>query len=159
MASTDIKNSKQLTDVILDRYAASALQLTQKEIYNSIQESINEYYHEYSPDFYSRKFKFLNSLIKTEIVRLGNNISCEVKIDESYLKYSYPNQMSDDLSATGLDVVKWANRESGYGNHGGTVDAGRSEGFWDIGLRDMGGEIGILTVLKNNLKKRGLNLI
>lgn len=157
MATVYVKNQRQLTDAILERYAASALKKTQQEIYDAIQESIYEYYREYTPEFYDRKFKFMNSLIKTDIIRKGNSLSCEVKIDESYLHYSYPNNGGSQV--TGLEVAQWANRDvSGYGNHGGTVDIGRDDGFFDIGLQDLGGKAGIMALLKNNLIKRGLNV-
>lgn len=157
MATVYVKNPNQLADALLERYAASALEKIQQEVYDAIQESIYEYYGEYTPEFYDRKFKFMNSLIKTDIVRKSNTLSCEVKIDENYLRYSYPN--NGGLQATGLDVAQWANRNvSGYGNHGGTIDAGRDNGFFDIGLQDLGGKIGIIALLKNNLIKRGLNV-
>lgn len=158
MSAVYIKNHKQLADTILEKYAALALKKTQQIIFDVIQESMLEYYEEYDPKFYNRKLKLLNSLIKTEIVRTGNTISCEVKIDESYLNYTYPD--NGGLRATGLDVVQWANREiSGYGNHGGTVDAGRDDGVWDIGLRGLGGDTGIMKLLIGNLKERGLSIV
>lgn len=158
MSTAYIKNHKQLADTILEKYAASALKKTQQIIFDVIQESMLEYYKEYDPKFYNRKFKLLNSLIKTEVIRTSNTVSCEVKIDEAYLKYAYPD--NGGLRATGLDVVQWANRDvSGYGNHGGTVNAGRDEGVWNIGLRDLGGETGIMKLLIGNLKKRGLSVV
>lgn len=159
MATVKIKNSKQLKDILLEQYAASALKKTQKEIYDIIQESITEFYREYSPQRYHRQYKFLNSLVKTELVRKGGSISCEVKIDENYLNYPYSEQerFNPSLPATGLDVVKWANNEiSGLGKHGGTVYTGNDKGFWDEAMESLGGDIGILALFKNNLKKRGL---
>ncbi len=162
MATNYIKNTKQLADAILEKYVASALKKTQQEIYDCIHESINEYYKEYTPDFYQRTYKFLNSLVKTDIVRVGNSITCEVRIDEDYLNYEYPGNGSYlfNVPATGLDVVQWANREDYMnGNHGATVDAGREQGFWDEAMQTLGGETGIIAILKNNLKRRGLNVI
>lgn len=157
MATTYIKNQKQLADVILEKYVASAMKATQQMVYDAIQESITEYYKEYTPEVYERTYKFLNSLIKTDIIRVGNTISCEVKIDERFLEYEYPN--GGGINATGLDVVQWANREvPGYGNHGGTVDTGRDDGFWDVAMQTLGGDFGIMTLLNNNLKRRGLNV-
>lgn len=158
MATTYVKNQKQLADAILEKYVASAMKMTQQTIYDAIQESINTFYSEYDPKVYERQFIFLQSLIKTDINRIGNTISCEVKIDEDYLKYQYPD--NGGLNATGLDVVKWANRDiNGYGNHGGTVDVGRDNGFWDDAVDGtLGGETGIIAILKASLKKRGLNI-
>lgn len=158
MSSAYIKNSKQLADRVLDAYVSSALKATQQIIYETIQESITEFYSEYSPEFYSRTYKFLNSLVKTDVVRSGNSIQCVVKINEDYLNYSYPNQdFSPSLSATGSDVAHWANRDFGFGNHGGTVNTD-SSGFWDRAMQDLGSETGIMALLISNLKKRGLNI-
>ena len=159
MATVYIKNQEQLRK-ILQSYVASALEKTQKEIYDVIQESINEYYREYAPKYCDRTYKFLNSLVKPKVEIDGDTITCEVKLDEEYLRYHYPGSgFENDYPATGLDVASWANRDvPGVGNHGYTVDAGRDIGFWDEGLQTLGGEIGIIRILVNNLEKRGLKV-
>ena len=160
MGTVYIKNQEQLRKV-LQSYVASALEKTQKEIYDVIQESINDYYKEYTPKYYDRTYKFLNSLVKPKIEIKGDTIECEVKIDEDYLRYHYPGSNFEyDYPATGRDVVSWANRDvPGAGNHGYTVDAGRDIGFWDEGIQTLGGEIGIIRTLVYNLEKRGLKVV
>lgn len=160
MGTVYIKNQEQLRKV-LQSYVASALEKTQKEIYDVIQESINEYYREYTPSVYQRTYKFLNSLVKPKVEIDGDTITCEVKLDEEYLRYHYPGNPSwkGNVPATGQDVASWANRDvPGAGNHGYTVDEGRDIGFWDEGLQTLGGEIGIIRILVNNLEKRGLKV-
>lgn len=160
MGTVYIKNQEQLRKV-LQSYVASALEKTQEEIYDVIQKSINEYYREYTPSFYQRTYKFLNSLVKPKVEIKGNSIECEVKIDEEYLRYHYPgSNFANDYPATGQDVVSWANRDvPGAGNHGYTVDEGRDIGFWDEGIQTLGGEIGIIRMLVYNLEKRGLKVV
>lgn len=160
MGTVYIKNQEQLRKV-LQSYVASALEKTQEEIYDVIQKSINEYYREYTPSFYQRTYKFLNSLVKPKVEIKGNSIECEVKIDENYLRYHYlGSNFSYDYPATGNDVASWANRDvPGAGNHGYTVDEGRDIGFWDEGVQTLGGEIGIIRILVNNLEKRGLKVV
>ena len=160
MGTVYIKNQEQLRK-ILQSYVASALEKTQEEIYDVIQKSINEYYREYTPSFYQRTYKFLNSLVKPKVEIKGNFIECEVKIDENYLRYHYPgSNFSYDYPATGNDVASWANRDvPGAGNHGYTVDEGRDIGFWDEGVQTLGGERGIIRLLVNNLEKRGLKVV
>ena len=160
MGTVYIKNQEQLRKV-LQSYVASALEKTQKEIYDIIQESINDYYKEYTPKYYDRTYKFLNSLVKPKVEIKGDTIECEVKIDEEYSRYHYPgSDFEYDYPATGRDVASWANRDvSDAGNHGYTVDAGRDIGFWDEGIQTLGGEIGIIRMLVYNLEKRGLKVV
>lgn len=167
-----IRTKKDL-DKLLKEIAYKMLSKTRDEIYKAINDSINEYYSEYSPTTYSRKYRFLNSLVKTEIKQKGNELYCEVKIDEDYLNYAYPYTGRfnpsyphdyDGRSAMGMDIVNWANRkypddgDYGFeqGNHGYTINAGRDEGFWDGTLQELGD---IILILKKNLKNQGIKIV
>lgn len=157
--TTIIKSIKDLNK-ILEQRATLVLQMAQKDIAECIQESINEYYKEKVfrggtsnvPAVYDRTFKLLNSLVKTEIVKKGNALSCEVKIDDAYLNYHYPNTMGG-IAATGLDVLTWNNKD---GSHGGTVDGDWR--IWDEAIRTLGGETGIMRILEEKLKKCGITV-
>lgn len=163
-----IRNEKDL-DSLLKRIAYKMLSRTRDEIYGAIQKSIDEYYSEYTPAVYKRKYKFLNSLVKTEIKQQGNELRCEVKIDEDYLRYAYPYTGKfnpsyphdyDGRFAMGMDVVNWANRkcpddDEPGGNHGYTKDVGRDDGFWDGTLEELGD---IIQLLKKNLKNQGIKI-
>lgn len=156
---TVIKTIKDLNRLLEER-ATLALEMAQKDIAACIQDSINEYYKEKvfsgglscTPDVYSRTYKLLNSLVKTDIVKNGNTLSCEVKIDDSYLNYQYPNTMSW-MVATGRDILMW-NNESG--SHGGTIEG--EWRIWDEAMRTLGGDTGIMAILIEKLKKCGINL-
>lgn len=159
--ATIVKNIDELQR-LLEQRATFALKSTQQIVYDCIQESIIEYYHEKvfsggtssTPKVYDRTWKLLNSLVKTNIVKVGNTIQCEVKIDDSYLTYQYPGTEGwDGVSATGLDVLTW-NEENG--SHGKTVDGDWK--IWSEAMQTLGGDTGIMAILTSKLKKAGLNI-
>lgn len=157
-----IRNQKELQKV-LNVYLQKALQETQKIVYDVIDSSIKQFYDEYDPVVYSRTGKFLNSLVSTNIIKKENSYTCEVKIDEDYLKYSYPGNpdWAGNVPATGYSVAKWADRQSiafDGGNHGYTVDAGREDGFWNSAIEELGDIPGLIKIFKENLIKQGLPL-
>lgn len=149
MAQIVIKNPSDLIK-ILDARVSRALKMTQNEIYKVIQSSLSEYYHEpvfggsSIPKQYERLYKMLNSIVKTDIVCSGNSFSCTVGVDEGYLSYTYPG------GATGREVWEWANANT----HGGTVE-GNLE-VWNNAINNLGGEQGIINLMKQNLKKCGV---
>lgn len=166
-----IKNSQELNK-LLKQIAYKMLSKTRDEVYDAIDKSIKEYYTEYTPTIYERKYRFLNSLVKTEIKQKGNELWCEVKIDEGYLKYIYPYTGKFDPSyphehdydgrfAMGIDVVNWANRQypdddDNGGNHGYTRDSKRETGFWDGAIDELGD---ILKILRKNLTDQGIKVV
>lgn len=164
-----IKNGADLNK-FLEKIAYNMLDMTRNKIYDAIKLSIDQYYSEYHPSRYERSYKFLKSLVKTDIVKRGNELYCEVKIDENYLNYvyPYPNKFNpsypqdyDGRDATGYDVVSWANRQfpndsEPRGNHGYTVNAGRDDGFWDGTMEELGD---IIALMKQNIEKQGVKII
>lgn len=139
--ATVIKSISDLTRIIELR-VQKALEMTQQEIFEVIQEHITDYYKEYNPIIYQRTWKFLNSLIKTDIIKSPNGLSCTVEIDENYLSYRYKGEI------TGLEVSSLANKHS----HGGIYDDDFVQ-FWDDSMQDLGMKPGILAIMKRNLKK------
>lgn len=142
--ATVIRSMSDLTKILESR-TQQALKMTQQEIFEVIQQHIVDYYHEYSPCMYQRTWEFLNSLIKTEIVKSSNGISCSVEIDRDYLSRNYKG------GATGLDVVTYANQHS----HGGVYDDDFGK-FWDDAMVELGLEPGIKYLIKKNLQKCGV---
>ncbi|MCM1232637.1 MAG: hypothetical protein NC489_21130 [Ruminococcus flavefaciens] len=144
--ATVIRSMNDLTKILESR-VQKALEMTQQEIYEVIQKHITEYYQEYSPRFYQRTWDFLNSLIKTKVVKSANGLSCTVEIDRAYLSGRYRG------GATGLEVATYANEHS----HGGVYDDDFGQ-FWDDAMEELGLEPGIRYLMKNNLKKYGVNV-
>lgn len=160
MAKYVAKTQGELTK-LLEKQAMIALKAVQDIIYKCIHESIQQYYSEYDPIRYNRSYRLLNSLVSTDIVKSGNMLSCEVKIDENYLNYTYvgnPNEprIPHYNPATGLDVVMWANQKQ----HGGLSNDSFNIEFWDDAIDgSLGGDEGIISLLKKNLIKAGLKLV
>lgn len=158
---TVIKSIKDLNK-ILEQRATMAMKMAQKDIGECIQESIDEYYREKVfrggtsciPEVYDRTYKLLNSMVKTEIVKSGNTLSCKVGISDDYLNYKYPGTNGwDGVDATGRDVLDWNNAD---GSHGGSVDGDWK--IWDEAMRTLGGETGIMAIFISKLKKCGIKV-
>lgn len=158
---TVIKSIKDLNK-ILEQRATMAMKMAQKDIGECIQESIDEYYREKVfrggtsciPEVYDRTYKLLNSMVKTEIVKSGNILSCKVGISDDYLNYKYPGTNGwDGVDATGRDVLDWNNEN---GSHGGSVDGDWK--IWDEAMRTLGGETGIMAIFLSKLKKCGIKV-
>lgn len=137
---------------ILELKIKKALEMTQNEMFKVFQKHITDYYKEpvfrdgtsAIPMLYEREYKLLNSLIKTDIVKNGNTLSCTVEIDPDYLNYKYIG------GATGLDVMLSANEQF----HGWSIEGDIR--IWNDALAELGLKPGILYLLKSNLKKCGV---
>lgn len=148
-----IKSINDLTKII-DLRIKQALKMTQQEIFKVFQNHIRDYYKEpvfqdgqsALPMIYDRTYKMLNSLIKTDIIKKDNTISCSVEIDPNYLDYKYIG------GATGLDVMLSANQQF----HGWSIEGDMR--IWDDALEELGLKIGILYIMKKNLKKCGVSV-
>lgn len=158
---TVIKSIKDF-DKIIEQRVSMALKMAQKDIGECIQESIDEYYREKVfrggasaiPLVYDRTYKLLNSMIKAEIVKSGNTLSCQVGISDDYLNYKYPGTDGwDGVDATGRDVLTWNNEN---GSHGGSVDGDWR--IWHEAMQTLSGESGIMSIFISKLKKCGINV-
>lgn len=161
MATVIIKDDKSF-EKSFDLFIGYALKQAQQIVYDCIQDSINEYYKEKVfrggsaiPSVYERSYKLLNSLVKTDMIKIGKSWQCEVKIDESYLNYQYPGTPGwSGIPATGQDVLEWNNAD---GSHGRTVDGEWK--IWEQAITALGGENGIIEILKVKLKKAGIPIV
>ena len=152
MAQAIIRNPNDLIK-IFDARVSQALKMTQAEIYKAFQESLSEYYHEpvfggsSIPKQYERLYKMLNSIVKTDIIKSGDGFSCTVEVDRDYLGYNYQG------GATGQEGWEWANANT----HGGTIRGNLK--VWDNAIDCLGGEQGIINLMKQNLKKCGVPIV
>lgn len=149
MATVTIRNMNDLSKIFEARISM-ALKMTQDRIYKVIQEHISDYYHEKVfrgsaiPEVYDRQYKFLNSLIKTNMVATSTGLSCTVEVDPYYLAYKYPG------GASGTDVWSSANEKF----HGWSIEGDMR--VWDDAMAELGLEYGIKDLMKTNLKKCGI---
>lgn len=155
MAKT-VKNWNELQRAIEGRIQLS-LKQTRDIVAKCIQESLNDYYKEKVfngsciPKRYVRTYELLNSMVKTEVVKKNNQFSCEVKISEDYLNHVY----KDDDKTIGLDVLTV---NEAYGWHGVTAPVLGDHHIWTEAINNIIAKGGILSILKEKLKKNGLNI-
>ena len=154
-----VRNWNEFQKIIEGRIQL-ALKQTQDVVAKCLQESITDYYKEKIfrggtssiPAVYERTYTLLNSMVKTDVVKNGNTFHCEVKIDDSYLSYTYPNSTN-----TGLDVLQ-ANELGGW--HGASDDFQKlgEHHIWTEAINNIADECGILAIFKKKLKKCGINI-
>ncbi len=82
--SQTIKNISQLQKT-MDKYAVYITDKMADGVKRTIEEFIKFYYQEYSPEFYSRTWEFLNSVVRTDTVKKSNVWCTEVYIDTSII--------------------------------------------------------------------------
>lgn len=82
--SKTIKNISQLQNA-MDKYAVYITDKIADGVKRTIEEFIKFYYQEYSPEFYSRTWEFLNSVVRTDTVKKDNTWCAEVYIDTSII--------------------------------------------------------------------------
>lgn len=153
MATVYLKSNNDILKFFKSRVSA-ALKMTRDDIFNVIQKHIVDYYKEpvfrngtsALPLLYDRTYKLLNSLIKTDVVINGNTLSCTVEVDPNYLNYQYMGGTS------GLDVWLSANEQF----HGWSIEGDIR--IWDDALAEIGLEPGIKYLMKENLKRCGINV-
>lgn len=151
--ATKITTQAMLEGKVLEKYVATAVKSARNNLYKTIQSYVVEYYKEYTPSAYERTWKFLNSLIKTDVKINGNEIECYVRLDEAYLNYKYPISASYRQAVSGKDVATWAN----MGLHGGYTEG--DVNFWDDALAEYGLSYGFMSDLKTYLQKAGFKIL
>lgn len=142
--SKTIKNMAQLQSA-LDKYAAYVTDKMADEVKRKIEEFIRYYYHEYSPEFYSRTWKFLNSVVKTEAVKNGTAWCAQVYIDTSII---YANGWT----------MKGTAEQANEGWHGWhhAVQVGDAH-FWDDAMEEIHSPA-FINKFAGFLKSKGLNV-
>lgn len=154
-----IRNWNELQRILEGRIQ-SALAKTRDIVAQCLQESLNEYYKEKvfrggtsnQPLVYQRSYALLNSMIKTDVVKVGNAFHCEVKIDENYLQYNY-----EDNGDTGRDILMM----NEYGGWHGITPEWRVEGehhIWTEAENNIMEQGGILSIFKEKMKQYGINV-
>lgn len=160
MAQVIIKDIRDITKIFEAR-VSKALKATQDEIYKIIQKHITAYYQEKVfdgssiPAVYERTYQFLNSLIKTDIVSDGSSFGCSVKIDMESLDYLQPAEVVIDMIYRGYHADKSLN--NGFYETPRNI---RTLGnFWEDSIEELGGEVGIMDLMKKNLIKFGVPVV
>ena len=141
------KNENDLKIYLLEQ-CREALKMAQDEIYHIINQFVKEFYRDYSPEMYERTFQLYNSLVKSDIVRIGNGYRAEVYFDYGTLEYL------TGAKPSGKQVMDAA----AYGEHGAYglhVEYGRiGTSIWTDPMRILSNEA--IQILKKRLIEAGI---
>ena len=146
-------NEKQLKKFIIDK-CSKAVASAENKVYTELAGNLNQFYSEFSPEYYIRTGSLFNSLDLTNVVSTGDGVWAEVYFDTpSYQNGkvllqdgSYGNAYWD-----GETVLRVA--LTGILPHGGWEDG---TAIWTESMDSLGGRQGIKDLLKRELKKQGL---
>jgi len=81
-----IHSSSELKSVLLPKIK-QAIGVTQSQIYNIIDDLLQRFYEEYTPEQYKRTYQLLRSLVVTKIEETTNGYKAIVYFDYTKLKY------------------------------------------------------------------------
>lgn len=117
MRKLAIKTYKELFNK-LDNVLVKNLEQMSYHAEAVIKSFIQYYYDDYDPEWYRRTYQFLDSCVRTDVMKEGNKYIVDIYIDHENLHYAIKN--------TKL-VIEWANQ----GLHGG-YDLGQDpRPFWN----------------------------
>lgn len=95
----------------------------EERVYETLNYFLQEYYNDYSPEYYRRQYDLIRSAVKVVPKRVGNKVVASVYIDY--------DSMDNYYNATGYEVVSWANQ----GLHGGLDVGNNTPHVWDDTIR------------------------
>jgi len=140
-----ISNMSQLSAALLPTME-SMIGVMAERVYETLNYFLQEYYNDYSPEYYRRQYDFLRSAVKVEPKRIGNKVVASVYIDYG--------SMNNYYNATGFEVVSWANQ----GLHGGLDVGNNTPHVWDDTIENTVKNGELLKLAINHLKSKGFSV-
>jgi len=137
-----IRNMNELGKA-MDKYLYDFTNKASDKVKELIDSFIMLYYNNYSPLYYQRTYQFLDSCIRSDVIKEGNGYYVMIYIDTANLDYE---------DATGEQVVNWANQ----GLHGG-MDVGDKDKFWDDSI-EMLNKGYLIKLFGDYIKKNGFKV-
>lgn len=117
-----------------------------ERVYETLNYFLQEYYSSYTPSLYQRQYDFLHSAVKVEPKMIGNKVVASVYIDY--------DSMDDYISATGHQVVSWANQ----GLHGGLDVGNNTPHVWNDTMDETINNGELLKLAIQYLKSKGFSV-
>lgn len=140
-----IHNSDELK-AALKLKIKQAIGVTQNQVYNIIDDSLQQFYNEYTPDYYKRTNQLLRSLVISKMEETINGYRAIVYFDYKRLKYK--NWSGEkEMNFGGV----WGLHGYRGKNHGSPI---RGTKFWLDPKTEIDGKI--IDVLLNSLKANGI---
>lgn len=140
-----ISNMNQLANALLPTTESMVKVITER-VYETLNYFLQEYYNDYSPEYYRRQYDLLHSAVKVEPKIVGNKVVTSVYIDY--------DSMDNYYNATGYQVVLWANQ----GLHGG-IDVGDSTPhIWEETIDNTITNGELLKLAINHMRSKGFSV-
>jgi hypothetical protein len=137
----NFKNETQLKKFLAEK-CAKAVANTEKKVHEELAGNLNQFYTEFNPDVYERTGALFGSLESTGVMKTGSGAVAEV----------YFNTPSYNTGTWSGETVLEVALEGSY-PHGGWASG---TAIWSESMEKLGGEQGIESLLKQELKKQGL---
>lgn len=131
----------------MDKIAYNLANMAGDKVKELIDSFIMLYYNNYTPksNGYIRTYQFLESCIRSDVIKEGNGYYVMVYIDTANLDYE---------DATGEQVVDWANQSL----HGG-MDVGDDTRFWDESMDMIINKGYLVKLFSEYIRKNGLKVM
>jgi hypothetical protein len=147
------KNETQLRNFLLAK-CRNAVISAEEKVYQIIDECLQQFYSEFSPDEYIRTQQLLRSLVKSNVRQVGNGFCAEVYFDASTLNYVtgvIPTQNGVGYATWDGETVLRVAMESEV-PHGGYASG---TAVWTTSMARLGN---IFDLLRNELIAQGIHV-
>lgn len=140
------KNEKQLKDFLMAKCKA-AVANTEKEVYETFNMNVDNFYDEFTPKQYDRTDKLSNSLSTSEVTQIGNGVYADVWFDPNMMDYTTGSWSGETV----LNVAMSSKVPHG-GYKSGTA-------IWEESMLAMHDKGGVKEILKQNLIAEGVPIV
>jgi hypothetical protein len=147
------ENESELRKFLISK-CTKAVNNAKDKVYIEFAGNLNQFYSEFSPEYYIRTGALFNSLDSMDAISTNNGAWAEVYFDTP--SYQNGNVLLQDGSYgqafwSGEKVLNVALK--GFLPHGGWADG---TAIWTDSMENLGNKQGIKDLLKQELKKQGL---
>lgn len=147
------KNEAQLKRFLMKK-CNEAVDNTQKKIHEKFSENLNQFYAEYNPEEYIRTGALFDSLEVTGVKQYGNRVIAEIYFVTPSWEHGWVPLQSGNYGYSSWSDEKIMNvAMRGMYPHGGYESGTR---IWTDSMNALGGQRGIKSLLKQELKRQGL---
>lgn len=147
------KNEAQLKKFLMEK-CANAVANVEKKVHEEFVGNLNQFYNEFEPQEYIRTNALFDSLEVTGVKRNGNYVEAEVYFNTPSYEHGWVPLQSGNHGYSYWSDEKIMNVVmKGRLPHGGYESGTR---IWTDSMNALGGQRGIKSLLKQELKRQGL---
>lgn len=156
------KNQKQLETFLLQKCKA-AVASTEEKVHNIIDKCLRQFYEQFEPEEYIRMGQLLQSLVKSEVRKVGNGYEAEVYFDASGMHYQTGQIEIQSTASTGrMGYATWDAETvlevAMTGSYGGKPHGGYAKGtaIWTKSMATIATLGGVYEMIERELSAIGV---